>query len=284
MSNIYLWAASVALIFVACNKSNDCLDSPVGTQGHNMLLIGNSFFKPYAEQLDQLAIDAGFPQHTSTRITRGGENGRPINFWNDSLTQAHLDIKAALDQGNINVFGMTAGHDLEDRIAGHRAWIDYALQSNPDISIFIAIPQITFPASWDSLALANGFNTIQECFSDGINTVVHDSMVDPLRAEFPNVNIFTVPTGWASFDLAQMQLDGTLLDDIDWFGPEETSLFTDDLGHQGDIIVETGSLVWLNSLYQVDLATHTSETTFNTDLHEIAKHITDNHDPNYRFE
>ena len=30
-------------------------------------------------------------------ITRGGDNGRPINFWNDSLTQEHFEIKSALD-------------------------------------------------------------------------------------------------------------------------------------------------------------------------------------------
>ena len=80
MSNIYLWAASVALIFVACNKSNDCLDSPVGTQGHNMLLIGNSFFKPYAEQLDQLAIDAGFLNTAAPESPVGAKTGAPSIF------------------------------------------------------------------------------------------------------------------------------------------------------------------------------------------------------------
>ena len=76
-----------------------------------MLLIGNSFLRPYAEKLDDLSIIAGFENHSSTRITRGGDNGRPINFWNDSDSNEHLQIKAALDAGNIDVFGMTAGHE-----------------------------------------------------------------------------------------------------------------------------------------------------------------------------
>ena len=74
----------------------------------------------YAEKLDVLAVGTGFEDHNSTRITRGGDNGRPINFWNDSLTQEHLNIKAVLDQGDVDIFGMTAGHEVDDRIAGHR--------------------------------------------------------------------------------------------------------------------------------------------------------------------
>ena len=73
-----------------------------------------------------------------------------------------------------------------------------------------------------------------------------------------------------------------MLDDIDMFGARETSIFTDSKGHQGDIVRETGGLIWLNSIYNVDLNTSTYETGFNTDLHEIAEQITDNHDPNYK--
>ena len=87
---------------------------------------------------------AGFVEHNSTRITRGGDNGRPINFWNDSLTQEHFEIKSQVDKGDVEIFGMTAGHDTIDRIEGHREWINYAIQNNPNVKIFIAIPQIDF--------------------------------------------------------------------------------------------------------------------------------------------
>jgi len=266
------------LVFIGC--SSDPVNE--NSQGYNMLLIGNSFFRPYAEKLDELAIYAGIDEHISKRITNGGDNGRPINFWNDSLTRKHWEIKEALDQGNIDVFGMTAGHEPEDRTEGHRAWINYALQNNPDITIFIAIPQINFPAEWEQRAQEYGFNTIQELNDYFVNDIVHSEMVDLLRTEFPSTKIFTIPTGWASINLDQMNKNNELLDDISRFGPKATSLFVDSLGHQGDIIIETGSLIWLNSIYSVDLSNYDYDTGFITNLNEIAKKIMDSHDNDYK--
>ena len=45
------------------------------------------------------------------------------------------------------------------------------------------------------------------------------------------------------------------------------SLFTDELGHQGDIIINTGALMWLESIYNINLDENDYETGFNTDLH-----------------
>ena len=279
------------ITFSSCkedNQVNETLQPVENQDGYNMLLIGNSFFKPYAEKLDDLSIIAGFENHNSTRITRGGDNGRAINFWNDSTTNEHQQIKTTLDQGNIDIFGMTAGHDgIEsgalDRIIGHRAWINYALQKNPNITIFIAIPQVDFPADWEQRAQGVGFNNIQELTDYFENSIVNKEMVDQLRIEFPSTKIFTIPTGRASVKLDQLNTDNELLDDISRFGPKATSLFVDTKGHQGDIIIETGSLTWLNSIYGVDLSTFSYETGFNTDLHEIAKQIMDRHDPNYKL-
>jgi hypothetical protein len=271
----------ILLFILSCTKDEN--PQQIQTQGYNILLIGNSFFKPYAEKLDNLSIIAGFENHSSTRITRGGENGRPINFWNDSDSNEHQQIKAALDAGNIDVFGMTAGHETDNRIEGHRLWINYALQNNPNITIFIAIPQIDFPADWEERAQEYGFNTIQELYDYFVNDIVHNEMVDILRIEFPSTKIFTIPTGWISVYLDQMNINNELLDNITRFGPQPTSLFVDNKGHQGDIIRETGSLLWLNNIYGVDLSTFSYETGFNTDLHEIAKQINDSHDSNYKF-
>ena len=269
------------MLLTACNKEETA--QPIQTQGYNMLLIGNSFFKPYAEKLDDLSILSGFENHNSTRITRGGENGRPINFWNDSNTSEHQQIKATLDQGNIDIFGMTAGHEPEDPTEGHRAWINYALQNNPNIIIFIAIPQIDYPADWEQRAQEYGFETIQELYDYFVNDIVHHQIVDQLRIEFPSTKIFTIPTGWTSVKLDQMNENNELLDDISRFGPQSTSLFVDPKGHQGDIIRETGTMLWLSSIYGVNLSNFTYDTGFNTNLHEIAKQITDSHDSNYKL-
>ena len=47
------------------------------------------------------------------------------------------------------------------------------------------------------------------------------------------------------------------------------------------IIIETGSLLWLKSIYNLNLITNTYETGFNTDLHDIANKIYSNHDTEY---
>ena len=248
MKEIIFLTASLMMMLMSCDNEESSSQS-IETEGYNMLLIGNSFFKPYAEKLDNLSIIAGFENHSSTRITRGGENGRPINFWNDSDSNEHQQIKAALDAGNIDVFGMTAGHETDDRTEGHRSWINYALQNNPNITIFIAIPQIDFPADWEERAQEYGFNTIQELYDYFVNDIVHNEMVDILRIEFPSTKIFTIPTGWTSVNLDQMNMNNELLDHITRFGPQSTSLFVDNKGYQGDIIRETGSLLWLNNIY-----------------------------------
>jgi len=280
MSKKNLWIVTLMIVFLSCNKEDELV--PENPQGYNMLLIGNSFFRPYAENLDALAIDAGFENHSVTGVFRGGDNGRPINFWNDSLSNQHNSIKAALELENIDLFGMTAGRLPDNPTDGFREWIEYALQYNPNITIFLSIPPLDFPADWNQTVQDNGFVSIEELYDYFINETIHSTLVDELRAEFPSTNIFTIPTGWAAINLAQMNQDSLLSDNISMFGPKATSIFTDDKGHQGQLVIETGTLLWLNSIYNVDLNTNTYETGFSTDLHEIAKQIMDNHDSYYK--
>ena len=79
-----------------------------------------------------------------------------------------------------------------------------------------------------------------------------------------------------------MSLENELLDDINMFGPKSKSIFTDKKGHQGQIVIETGALIWLNSIYNTDLTKLNYDTGFTTDIHKIAKEIIDNHDVNYK--
>ena len=259
------------------------------SDGYKMLLIGHSFFRPYASNLEKLALDSGFTSHDASLVFRGGENGRPINFWKDSSSDEHKLIKSILDSGGIEYFGMTAEHDQDNPVEGHSAWIKYALQKNPNITIFISISPFDFPngnqngtrPNWDIFASDYGFNSIQEFYDFYVNEIIHKEIVDKLRLEFPSTKIFTIPTGWATKNLAQMQLNETLLDEITLFGPKETSIFTDQKGHQGQIVIETGTLIWLNKIYNVNLQTNNYSTGFKTDLHYVAQEIIENHDSNY---
>ena len=85
--------------------------------------------------------------------------------------------------------------DSDNPTEGHSAWINYALQNNPNIIIFIAIGSFDFPngdsngtrPDWDiscSFASDNGFNSIQEFYDYYINEVIHKEIVDKLRLEF----------------------------------------------------------------------------------------------------
>ena len=264
----------------AVAQVDDCITAE--TQGYNMLLMGHSFFQPYANRIDDLAIDAGFINHNQTFVFSSGGSGFPINLWNDTGAN-NQQIKAKLDAGNVDVFGMVAdsrqiaGQSLE----GHINWIDYALQNNPDITIFLAISSPNFPNDWVQTAQQSGFATVQAAFEAHITANVHIALVDQLRIEFPSTKIFTIPTGKASIALWQMFQDDLLLDDISFIDDFENSLFTDDQGHQGEITAQTGALMWLKALYNVDLTTNDYDTGFKTDLHVVAEDAMNSHDLDY---
>ncbi len=267
------------LVCFSCVPSEEPI--PETTSGYNMLLIGNSFFRPYAERIGELAIDAGFEDHKSEVVFRGGDNGRPQNLWNEN-GEATRTIKQALDKGGIDFLGMTGGVLEENPTDGYRDWINYALQNNPNISIFISIPPIDFPMEWDERAQEFGFLNIEELFRFFEEDLIHKTLVDQLRIEFPKTKIFTIPTGQAAFNLVQMNMENLLLDDIAYFGSRENSLFVDEKGHQGEIVVQTGTLLWLESIYKVDVSRTSFDTSFETDLHAIASEIMARHNPNYK--
>lgn len=245
-----------------------------------MLLIGNSFFKPYAERIGALAIDAGFSNHRDTVVFAGGDAGRPIAFWNSSGEKNRL-IKETLDGGDIDIFGMTAGNLPDNPADGFREWIAYALQNNPNITIFLSIPPPDFPNNWQQRAQDAGYENMHQAYDAFVDQRIHNTVIDALRSEFPATTIFSIPTGKATLQLHQMHQDGLLLDDIALQGSWQNSLFTDIKGHQGKIITNTGALMWLHSLYKAHLRTHDFVTGFNTDLHSIAEDIMTSHDPDY---
>ena len=79
-----------------------------------------------------------------------------------------------------------------------------------------------------------------------------------------------------------MKLNNQLSENIFLFGPKETSIFTDQNGHQGDIVRETAGLPWTTGIFNIDLNTLIYETSFDTNLREIAVNIHENNDPNYK--
>ncbi len=282
MNKIYALLLALVMVCASCSTTDDTVtDNTQDLLGTTMLLIGNSFFKPYANQLDAMAVEAGYINHSSTLVFAGGENGRPINLW-ETEDSRHRDIKEALDRGDISVFGMTAGLLPENPTDGFSDWIAYALQNNPDITVFLSIPPPDFPNQWEQTAADLGFETIAEAYDHFVNQTVNQTLIDDLRAEFPGTTIFSIPTGRASLVLREMHTNAQLLDDIVFMGPYQNGLFTDEKGHQGKLITMTGALMWLNGIYNEDLETNDFSTGFQTDVHAIAKTEMANHDANYK--
>jgi len=266
-------AASLGIIVTV----NDVAE---GSGGLNMLLMGNSFFRPYAERFRELALDADFLEHRDNLVFRGGDNGTPIGLWNNADTQT--EIKQILDAGDIQMLGMTWYYNENNPLSGFIEWIDYALQNNPNIKIFVSMPPIDFPADWQQRAEGFGYNSVRELYEFVVSDLTHKVVIDQLRERYPSTEIFSLPTGWATFDLVNQYENDLLLDDVSLFGSYDDSIFTDAKGHQGKIVVYTGALVWLNGLYGANLRTNEFDTGFNTDLHTIAEEIMDLHDPNYK--
>ena len=278
MKKIAILILVLPLILTSCAKEE--VDEKLG---YNMLLMGHSYFKPYANRIGEIAIDAGLINHNQTYVFSPGASGFPIGLWNDTGAK-NQRIKETLDAGNVEVFGMVAdSRGLNESFEGTRNWIAYALQNNPEITVFLSISSPNQPNSWEQTVQQSGFATVQEAFAAHTNQNVHIALIDSLRAEFPSTNIFSIPTGKASITLWQMHEDGLLLDNIAYIGPFETSLFTDTEGHQGEITASTGALMWLKGIYKVDLSTNDYDTGFNTDLHTVAEDAMNSHDPDYNL-
>ena len=276
MKKIAILILVLPLILTSCAKEE--VDEKLG---YNMLLMGHSYFKPYANRIGELAIDAGLINHNQTYVFSSGASGFPIGLWNDTGAK-NQRIKETLDAGNVDVFGMAAdSRGLNESFTGTKNWIAYALQNNPEITVFLSISSPNQPDSWEQTVQQSGFATVQEAFAAHTNQNVHIALIDSLRAEFPSTNIFSIPTGKASITIWQMHKDNLLLDNIAYIGPFENSLFTDTNGHQGEITASTGALMWLKGIYKVDLTTNDYDTGFNTDLHTVAEDAMNSHDPDY---
>ena len=245
--------------FSACKK-DDC--PTVTPNGKRMVLIAlQQFFSmPYVRKTwmllqqmrDMMTISSTLASSFGVVKMESGKKRASqraaSSFWDDSTSQETLSIKAALDAGGVELFAMTADGDTLDPTRGFKAWIDYALPNNPDIEIALSLPMIDFPADWDERAQAFGYDDIHQLYPVIIDSLWHTNVIDVLRAEYPGVNIYSIPTGWAGITLAQMQEDSLLNDDIDLFGAKPTSIFTDAKGHQGQIVIEAGTLIWLASI------------------------------------
>jgi hypothetical protein len=217
----------------------------------------------------------------------GGASGAPLALWNDAGHR--VNIQAVLNSGGVDVFGMTCcDFELTSEgapvlnpegepiliLEGYELWFDYALAQNPDTEFFIGMPWVDYPTDYaDAASYANTWNLFY-------NTIILPT-VDTLRAQYPGVTIYSIPYGAAALKLRTLFEAGNLPDVTNLQGPSESSLFTDNKGHGGQILKDLGELIWMDAIYGVDLDKYAYDSGYETDLKAIAKSIMDAHDPNY---
>ncbi len=246
------------------------------TESHNAVMMGHSFFWDFAGALPDNAAAAGFDDHSQVTFTAGGADGVPISLWNNTGSDNHKGIKNALDQGGVTLLGMATGPDeLPDVLLGYRNWIEYALQNNDDIDVFLGMRWSRSP----------GTQTLKQ-YRESVRRIHDEELhgaIDDLRAEFPQLNIYCIPYGEAAFELRKLFEKGKLPEISELIGDSESAIFVDELGHPGSILIELGSLVWLGAIYGADLqeVDLPQVSNWGVDLGRLAEKILNKHDHKY---
>ena len=255
---------------VTVDASSPACGGPSPGDGFDSLFIGHSFFRPMAEEMAVLAPLAGFDAHTQEVVFSGGATGSPEGLWLQDTKRA--TIQAELDEGDIDLFGMTYHPDYPS-LTGYVNWIDYALAANPDTIVFVAIPWITNPVNYTAASYAAALDV-------GYPAVAYP-LIDSLRDEYPDTTIFAIPYGLSAGELYTRYADGELDDVTELVGSNGSGVFRDGFGHADHILEDLASLIWLQAIYGVDLAAFDAGYDWTVDLNTIASSILAEHDSAY---
>jgi len=245
--------------------------SDVKGDDDNVLYIGHSFGRPFAELTEEYAHTAGIKKHAQYIEFSGGESGSPGLLWEDTEHQAN--IKAFLDTGEIDVLVMNccSPEFIETLDTDQAIWnfTDYAVEKNPNVRIGLAMPWKTYPAEYEDASEYAANSTLDIWPYWG-------NLSDELRADYPGTDVFTFHHGAVMYELRAMYEDGELDDDVrQMTGPKKSSIFTDDKGHAGEIAKDTGTYVWLNAIHGVDPMDMPRPVQYAVDIREIASEIID---------
>tara|TARA_B000000609_G_scaffold153511_1_gene142073 strand:+ start:746 stop:2005 length:1260 start_codon:yes stop_codon:yes gene_type:complete len=237
---------------------------------YNVLYIGHSFGRPFASQMESFASMVGI-EHNQSIVFSGGDSGSPEELWDD--LEHRTDIIEILDGGSIDALIMIccspswqADYGMSDDDA---VWnfTSYALEQNPNTRIGLAMPWEDFPLQYDNAS------EHRDLTDRGYN--MWKNMANRLSGDFNNADVFTFYHGEAIYELRHMFEEGTLSDVDQLIGPSENSLFTDQKGHAGKIAIDTGTLLWMAAIHNVEPTSFPMFSDWQTDIRMIAQDIID---------
>ena len=239
---------------------------------YNVLYIGHSFGRIFAQKLETFAHDSGFEEHASYIEMSGGASGAPDALWADD---AHREnIKAYLDTGEIDVLIMICcsiefletGGESDEAIWN---FASYALARNQATRIGLAMPWQDFPQDYASAEEHR--NGADEAYAMWV------SLANDLNADYPDADVFTINHAEVVYDLRAAYEAGELGGDVAQLtGSTRNSVFTDPKGHAGNITKDTGTLIWLHAVHGVEPNDAPAFPQWETDIRAIAQAALDN--------
>ena len=245
-------------------------------EGKKVLYIGHSFGRPFARELPSFVEMAGIDNHVQEIVFRGGPNGSPQSLWEDP--KVRVEIQDILAEGDTDLLVMICCSEnfLESRQSDWAVenWIDYALRVNPDTDFALALPWPDYPEDYEN----------NEAYSERI-IEAHESawhpFIDDLRDLYPQSEIQSIFHGRAAVELRGLFESGSLPEISEMTSKRPPGLFTDRKGHAGQILLDLGTLIWLGTIYDIDMNDFpVSELKINgesyeTDLLGMAQEILD---------
>ena len=107
-------------------------------------------------------------------------------------------------------------------------------------------------------------------------------MVTELRGGFPDAEIFLLAYGQGSLELRTLYNQGNL-PDVDTLvsGDGLLGIHSDTHGHAEQMLTDLNTLVWLASIYGVEVWELDKEYPYETDIKALAQDVADRQDPAY---
>ena len=240
------------------------------------LFIGHSFFKPFAENMGPLNMQAGRDDIDAEVVFSGGASGSPQALWEDR--KQRREIQGYLDGGNVDLFVMTYEPQYPSD-EGYIKWFDHALENNPDTTFVLALPWLDFPESQDYPTASVYADTWHQA---------HDNewldLVNSLREAYPDNDVVSLPYGQSALELRSL-FEADALPDVDALTrnldngstADDAGIFVDEKGHPDEILVSLGSLVWGRIIYGIEPTADLLQDEYETDLAAVANAIVDEH-------
>ena len=263
----------------------------VDVLGLNSLYMGHSYFRRQAEAMDDVVLAAGITGHTSETFFRGGYNGSAFAIWEDP--ESRDEIASHLDTGEVEMFGMTLfadgeadpseGSHPDNQVQGLENWMAYALEQNPETRFFVGLPWLGGPLEYVGETgdpQTSGYEEYGEAILN--SEVAVQGMITELRGAFPDAEIFLLAYGQGSLELRTLYNQGNL-PDVDTLvsGDGVLGIHSDTHGHAEQMLTDLNTLVWLASIYGVEVWDLDKDYTYETDIKALAQDVSDRQDPAY---